>query len=81
MARPTHRRTHRSSRLTALFAPLHLYSPPQDVVVIALRYSGGGIGHPPPYAGGVMQDAAYGLPRIGLPRRWVNKGKKKGRDP
>ncbi len=26
-----------------------------------------------------MQDPAYELPRIPLPRRWVNKGKKKGR--
>jgi hypothetical protein len=25
-----------------------------------------------------MQDAGYGLPRIPLPRRWVNKGKRKG---
>jgi hypothetical protein len=47
--------------------------------VIALRYSGEGIGHPPPYAGGIMQDAAYGLPRTPLPRTPVNKGKRKGR--
>jgi hypothetical protein len=26
-----------------------------------------------------MQDSGYELPRIPIPRTWVNKGKKKGR--
>ena len=28
---------------------------------------------------GAMRDSGHGLPRMPLPRTWVNKGKKKGR--
>jgi hypothetical protein len=30
------------------------------------------------YRGGAMQDLGYELPRIPIPRRWVNKGKREG---
>jgi hypothetical protein len=43
------------------------------------RYSGGAKGRFPARIGWGIQDAACGLPRSLLPRRWVNKGKKKGR--
>ena len=36
-------------------------------------------GHFRQHRTGAMQDPGYGLPRMPIPRTWVNKGKKKGR--
>jgi len=64
---------------TEAFIWLHLHAPPLDVVVAhaACRTSEAILAA---LRGGYMQDRASELRRITIPRTWVNKGKKKGRD-